>query len=491
MRPAQFPTPTLTPGQAVHFIGAGGVGMSALATLLAQRGYRVSGSDIAENGYTQKLNALGGQVFIGPHNAKNLPESALVVISTAISPENPEFALARERGQVVCHRSGLLKAILQDGALGIAFTHTVGITGTHGKTTLTAMAGWLLEVASVDPTIIAGGKLLAWQHTSKLSTQLSLDNTHEPVASPRPEGHAGNTIAIAELDESDGSLIAYQPTLSVLTNLELDHAEHFPGGIDELEAHFVEYVRNLHASHTVIINDGCPRLKRLFIDAPEDQLKQIKATLRALSDYPIPKAIYLPFPGEQYQLNARMALAIAAELGVSQTVGIEALSRYPGVGRRLEKLGEHLGFTLWDDYAHHPTEVLVTLGGMRERLPAGARLIAVFQPHRYTRLQALWDEFLTCFDTVDTLLLAPVYAAHEPELNGITHTAFADALRARQTAQACALAPSQVYATSADWHEVRTQLEAIATPGDWIVTLGAGDITFLLRRWVQVPVAAT
>ncbi|MEB3206960.1 MAG: Mur ligase domain-containing protein [Vampirovibrionales bacterium] len=473
MRPAEFALPSVCSAQSLHFIGVGGVGMSGLATLFAQTGYRVSGSDVSENGYTKKLAMLGARVMIGPQAPENVPDESLVVISTAIDADNPEFLKAKAAGLSICHRSGLLRSILQEGALGIPFEHTIGITGTHGKTTLTAMAGWIMDQAGLEPTVIAGGKMLAWQHTAKLGSHLK--------------------IAVAELDESDGSLLTYQPTMSVLTNLELDHAEHFPGGIAELEAHFVQFVKNLPATATVIVNDACPRLSRLFLS--EGTPPSWTATICPLSAFCLPDEVALPFPGAQYQLNAKMALALAAALNIDQATALSALATFPGVGRRLERLGtwtidsedpqSPISLQLLDDYAHHPTEVSVTLAGLRQQLPQGARLIAVFQPHRFTRLQALWDEFLTCFDCIDAVWITPVFAAHEPAIPNITHSSFADALRSRLQQQPfphTKLTPQNVFAApSDDWSLLREALKGFVKPGDSIVTLGAGSITFLLR----------
>ncbi len=469
----------LDKAQPVHFVGVGGIGMSGLAKVLLESGFRVSGSDVAESAYTQELVALGGQIFIG-HAASQVPESALLIVSSSIDRQNPEIAVALERGQEIHHRSGLLREIMQGALLG--HETTIGITGTHGKTTITGMSGLALHKAGLDPTIVVGGKM----PLLKTNAQLGADRKY----------------AVAELDESDGTILQYQPTLSVVANLELDHADHYTNGLQGLLDTFRTYIQALKPGSKVFYNVTCPNTKQLaeqnpahveaILLAPGDvftgQESQTTYWLKNARHYG--KGCYQAYvyrnakmlgelnmsvPGKHNLFNGLCAVAVGDQLGADFDELAEALQAFTGMGRRFEKVGELNHALLVDDYAHHPSEVLATLKAAKESLHGGnGRVVAVFQPHRYSRLQALWNEFLTCFVDADLLYLTDVYAAHEPVIPGMTADAFAQKVSH----------PNVRYVPlTSDFDRLRAELKAVVQPGDVVLSMGAGNITKLLRNW--------
>lgn len=472
----------LTPDRPLHFIGIGGIGMSGLAKLLLESGLRVSGSDVKESAITQQLQALGATIHLG-HQAEHVPTGASVVVSTAIDVKNPEIqkALADQLG--IYHRSDLLREILQGKALG--HETTVGVTGTHGKTTITGMTGMALRAAGLDPTIIAGGNIPA------LGTNAVLGKDRR--------------MAVAELDESDGTLIQYTPSLSVISNLELDHADHYADGLASIIQLFQQYLAALKPGSQVFFNMACPTTKALAEAAPS----HIKPILLAPGDVftgqePYPtywlknarvwrrgcyqSYIYkksrmlgeltLEVPGRHNLFNALAAIAMGDQLGADFEPMAQALREFTGMGRRFEKVGECQGALLVDDYAHHPTEVQVTLQAARESLQGGpGRIVAVFQPHRYTRLQALWEEFQTCFQQADRVYITDVYAASETPLPGIDAESFCRSIQEKQ------LHSDIRYLPKAEWTSLRDTLQPELKPQDILLSLGAGDITQLLRNW--------
>lgn len=463
----------------VHFVGVGGVGMSGLAKVLAQSGFQVSGSDLSESGYTQELSGLGVRIFIG-HTAEQVPANAVLIVSSSIDRKNPEIAVALERGQEIHHRSGLLREVMQGELLG--HETTIGITGTHGKTSITGMTGLALKLAGLEPTVVVGGKM----------PQL---NTNAILSPDRK-------YAVAELDESDGTILQYQPTLSVVANLELDHADHYTNGLEGVMDTFRTYLKALKPDSKVFYNITCPNTKRLMEESPEHlesillapgdvftgQEKQTTYWLKNARPYA--KGCYQAYvyrntrmlgelnmsvPGKHNLFNGLCAVAVGDQLGADFDALAEALQAFTGMGRRFEKVGELHHALLIDDYAHHPSEVLVTLKAAKESLQGtSGRVIAVFQPHRYSRLKALWDEFLTCFDDADLLYLTDVYAAHEPTIPGMTADAFAEKVKHPQ-AKYVPLEP--------DFGSLRAELKSVIQPGDVVLSMGAGNITKLLRNW--------
>jgi len=469
----------LDKAQPVHFVGVGGIGMSGLAKVLLESGFQVSGSDVADSAYTQELVKLGGRIFIG-HAAEQVPANAQLIVSSSIDRQNPEIAVALDRGQEIHHRSGLLREIMQGALMG--HQTTIGITGTHGKTTITGMTGLALHKAQLDPTVIVGGKM-------------PILNTNAIMGRERK-------YAVAELDESDGTILQYQPTLSVVANLELDHADHYTNGLQGLMDTFKTYLNALKPGSKVFYNITCPNVKQLAEQNPD----QVEAILLAPGDVftgqetqttywlknarPYGKGCYQAYvyrnakmlgelnmsvPGKHNLFNALCAVAIGDQLGADFDDLSEALFSFTGMGRRFEKVGELNNALLVDDYAHHPSEVLVTLKAAKESLQGtSGRVVAVFQPHRYSRLQALWDEFLTCFTDADLLYLTDVYAAHEPVIPGMTADAFAQKVQ-HPNAKYIPLTP--------DFDQLRQELKTVVQPGDVVLSMGAGNITKLLRQW--------
>jgi UDP-N-acetylmuramate--alanine ligase len=463
----------------VHFVGVGGVGMSGLAKILIQAGFQVSGSDLSESAYTEELQRLGGTIFIG-HAATQVPDNALIIVSSSINRQNPEIALALDLGLEVHHRSGLLREVMQGALLG--HETTIGITGTHGKTSITGMTGLALKLAGLEPTVVVGGKM------PQLNTNAILSPNHK--------------YAVAELDESDGTIVQYQPSMSVVANLELDHADHYTNGLEGVLDIFRTYLKALKPGSQVFYNVACPNTQRLMTESPPDLEsillapgdvftgQETQTTYWLKNARPYSRGCYqgyvyrnskmlgelnMSVPGMHNLFNGLCAVAVGDQLGVDFDQLAEALQAFTGMGRRFEKVGELNHTLLVDDYAHHPSEVLVTLKAAKESLQGSkGRVIAVFQPHRYSRLQALWNEFLTCFGDADLLYLTDVYAAHEPVIPGMTSDAFAEAVKH----------PNAHYVPlTSDFGALRAALKSEMRPGDIVLSMGAGNITKLLRNW--------
>ena len=468
----------------VHFVGIGGIGMSGLARILLESGFKVSGSDITRNASTEKLASMGAKIFNG-HSAENLPDNAYVVVSTSITNNNPEVEAARTRKFPIAHRSSLLREILHGESLG--HTHTVGITGTHGKTTITGMTGVALTAANLSPSIIAGGILPEMDTNAVLS--------------------ANRQYAVAELDESDGSIIQYTPEVTVISNLELDHADHYTEGLGGVIGTFEKFLSTLKPGSKVIYNVSCPQTKALSETPPEG----VEAILVSPGDtfngneaqvtYWLKNArhhghgayqgyvyknrgllgeLHLNLPGKHNLFNALCAIAAGDQLGSDFDAMTAALRTFTGMKRRFEKTGEFNNATLIDDYAHHPTEVRATLATARDITKAtNGRVVAIFQPHRYSRLKALWDDFAACLDEADVVYITDVYSASEEPIEGATADVFAKSVSH----------PNCQYFTTLDEHGnysfdvLRAELKKISQRGDLIISLGAGNLTQLLRNW--------
>ena len=470
---------TLDPAQPLHFVGIGGVGMSGLAKILLEAGYSISGSDVAENAYTQQLVALGCKLALG-HAAENVPAGAALIVSSSINRENPEIAKALDLGLPIHHRSVLLRDILQGAKLG--HSSPIGITGTHGKTSITGMTGLALRAAGLDPTIIVGGKM--------------------PQLATNAVWGKAKQYAIAELDESDGTIVQYQPALSVVANLELDHADHYTNGLQGVMDTFRQYLSALKPGSKVFYNVSCPNTKLLAEENPahveailispgevftgqETQTTYWLKNARHFSKGCYQGYVYrngkmlgelsMSVPGKHNLFNGLCAVAVGDQLGADFEDLAGALQQFTGMGRRFEKVGELNNALLIDDYAHHPSEVAVTLKAAKESLHgSNGRVIAVFQPHRYTRLEALWADFAACFGDADQVYLTDVYSAHEPEIPGITSAAMAEQMthpHARYIQQ------------NPGFTLLRETLKAEIRPGDIVLSMGAGNITQLLRQW--------
>ena len=398
-------------GRKLHFVGIGGAGMSGLALVCAELGASVTGSDRADSSYMERLRAAGIEPVVG-HDAANLPEGAEVVVSTAIGDGNPELALARERGVEPIHRGALLAALCAEKRL-------IAVAGTHGKTTTTAMLVWALRALGADPAFFVGGE----------------------VPGLGPEGAAANAgwgngeWVVAEADESDGSFLRLAPEVAIVTNVEMDHHSHW-GSIAALRAAFAEFEAKAGA-----------------VARPEDCELEIE----------------LAVPGRHNLLNARAAVAAAALAGFDAEAAARALADFPGVHRRLELKGESGGARVYDDYAHHPTEVEAALSALRGLEPR--RLVAVFQPHLYSRTKALADRFGAALALADEAIVLDVYPAREEpvgELAGVSGLDVARAAADRMGGRPVAWLPDAGAAPAA--------LARRIGPGDVLVTIGAGDV---------------
>ena len=430
----------------LHFVGIGGAGMSGLALVCARLGATVTGSDRADSSYMERLRRAGLEPHIG-HDAANLPEGAEVVVSTAIGDDNPELALARERGVDVLHRGALLAELCAEKQL-------IAVAGTHGKTTTTAMLVWALRAIGADPAFFVGGE----------------------VPGVGDDGEAANAgwgegeWVVAEADESDASFLRLCPEIAVVTNVEMDHHTRW-GSLAELHRAFREFLSS--ATGVAVPADGS--LDDLIGGTPPPTGRNVVhgPTNRPVggfdADRPGPVELPLAVPGRHNLLNARAALAAIELAGFEVEAAATALAGFPGVRRRLELKGERNGARVYDDYAHHPTEVRATLSALRELSPA--HLIAVFQPHLYSRTKALSEEFGAALSLADEVAVLDVYPAREEpvgELAGVSGLWVARATAERMGGRPVWWLPSAGRAEAA--------LGSRLGPGQVLVTLGAGDV---------------
>ena len=442
----------LDTARTVHLVGIGGAGMSALASILLQRGQAVTGSDLRGGRAAGALTAMGARVFIG-HAADHLGDAALVVVSTAVPADNPEVAAARDRGIPVVHRAQLLAELMRG-------RRSVLVAGTHGKTTTTSMLTVALQSAGVDPSFAIGGMI------------------HEQGASAH---HGLGDVFVAEADESDRSLLVYRPDCAIVTNVELDHHDVYDG-LEDVLATFEQFLqhRTDGAPAIVCADDAGARTLAAAVASPvvtygQSSDADVQVTALAL-DAEASRCtllrngqhfadLVLRVPGLHNLLNATAALVAVDWAGADLAAAIEGLAHFGGAQRRFERIGTSGGVAVIDDYAHHPTEITATLAAARQA--ADGRLIAVFQPHRYSRTAALAGDLGRSLGGADVAVVTDVYAAGEAPEPGVTGQLVADA------AAAAGVATSYVPALS----DVPAAVAAMARRGDLILTLGAGDIT--------------
>jgi UDP-N-acetylmuramate--alanine ligase len=421
----------------LHFLGIGGAGMSGLALVCARLGATVSGSDRADSSYMERLRAAGLEPVVG-HDAANLPEGAELVVSTAIGEDNPELVAARERGLRPIHRGALLAQLCAEKRL-------IAIAGTHGKTTTTSMAVWALRAIGADPAFFVGGEVPG----------LGADGAAANA------GWGEGEWVVAEADESDASFLELKPEIAVVTNVEMDHHARW-GSLAELHRAFRDFIAP--ARGAVLPADG--------------SLDDLGAGGRAVgfdADAPGPAELNLAVPGRHNRANARAALAAIGLAGLDVGAAAAALADFPGVRRRLELKGSRGVVPIYDDYAHHPTEVRAALSALRELEPE--RLLAVFQPHLYSRTKALAEEFGAALALADEVAVLDVYPAREEpvgELAGVSGLRVAQAAAERMGGRRVWWLPDPVAARRA----VADLLdEDGGRPGSQIlVTLGAGDV---------------
>ena len=447
----------------IHFIGIGGAGMGGIAEVLANEGYQISGSDIANNAVTQRLNQLGATIFIG-HEASHVAGASVVVVSTAIKSDNPEVVAARELRIPVVRRAEMLAELMR-------YRHGIAIAGTHGKTTTTSLVSSIYAEADRDPTFVIGGLLNSAGTNARLGSSRYL---------------------IAEADESDASFLHLQPMVSIVTNIEADHMDTYGGDFNKLKATFIEFLHNLpfYGLAVVCIDDPVirgllPDIGRATItygysdDADVQVLDFVQDHNR--SSFKVRRqdgsllAVTLNLPGRHNALNAAAAIAVATEDGIDDEAITAALSRFEGVGRRFQHYGEFATgqgqVMLVDDYGHHPSEVRVTINSVRAGWPE-RRLVMIFQPHRYTRTRDLYEDFAEVLSKVDVLILLDVYAAGEEPIPGADSRALCRSIRQRGQ-----LDPVFVATTA----EVPGVLAGLLAEGDLVLTQGAGNVGALAR----------
>ena len=444
----------------IHFIGIGGIGMSGIAEVLLNLGYTVQGSDASDNANVKRLREKGASVSVG-HAAENLGDAEVVVVSTAIKRDNPELAAAREKRLPVVRRAEMLAELMR-------LKTCVAIAGTHGKTTTTSIVATLLDAGGFDPTVINGGIINAYGTNARLG--------------------AGDWMVV-EADESDGTFLKLPADVAIVTNIDPEHLDHFKT-FDAIKGAFRSFVENLpfygfsvmcidHPTVQDLVGQIEDRRVITYGENPQADVRLIdidlnggKSRFKVLirdrktgTETVIPDLV-MPMPGHHNALNATAAIAVAHELGMSAEAIRKALAGFGGVKRRFTRTGEWNGVTIFDDYGHHPVEIAAVLRAARASTKG--QVIAVMQPHRYTRLKALFNDFCTCFNDADAVVVAPVYAAGEQPIPGAERDDLIAGLKARGHRQAIALDGPQALAGI---------VRRLARPGDYVICLGAGTIT--------------
>jgi UDP-N-acetylmuramate--alanine ligase len=452
----------------IHFVGIGGIGMSGIAEVMHNLGYQVQGSDIAEGASVERLRARGMVVHIG-HKAENVEGVAVVVTSTAVRRTNPEVAAALEARIPVVRRAEMLAELMR-------LKSTVAVAGTHGKTTTTSMIATLLDAGGIDPTVINGGIIEQYGSNARLGD---------------------SDWMVVEADESDGSFLRLDGTIAVVTNIDPEHLDHY-GDFDGVKRAFVEFIHNVPFYGAAVLCIDHPEVQAVIGEVRDRKVVTYGFSLQAdICGVNVRSAeggnsfdvivrqrgehdrriegVHLPMPGRHNVQNALAAIAVAIEMGCSDEVIRTGFARFGGVRRRFTRVGSvdlaGGAVTVIDDYAHHPVEIRAVLAAAREAVGAsGGRVIAVAQPHRYSRLKDLMNDFQSCFDDADIAYVAPVYPAGEEPIAGVDHTALVAGMKARGHRAAREIAGAEALA------EV---LAGDIAPGDMVVCLGAGDIT----RW--------
>jgi UDP-N-acetylmuramate--alanine ligase len=444
----------------IHFVGIGGIGMSGIAEVLVNLGYTVQGSDASENANVARLREHGVKVSVG-HRSENVDGADVVVVSTAIKRDNPELMAARASRIPVVRRAEMLAELMR-------LKSCVAISGTHGKTTTTSMVATLLDAGGLDPTVVNGGIINAYGTNARLG--------------------AGEWMVV-EADESDGTFLKLPADIAIVTNVDPEHLDHFKT-FEAVQDAFRNFVENVPfygfavmcIDHAIVqslvgkIEDrrivtygenpqADVRLVGLTSGGGSSQFKVVIKSRKTGATHEI-KDIVLPMPGRHNASNATAAIAVAHELGISDDAIRKAIASFGGVKRRFTKTGEWNGVTIIDDYGHHPVEIAAVLKAARDSYDG--RVIAVVQPHRYTRLQSLFEEFCTCFNDADAVVVAEVYSAGEAPIEGIDRDHFVEGLRAHGHREVIPLPKAA---------DLAGIVKGLAKPGDLVVCLGAGNIT--------------
>ncbi len=443
----------------IHFVGIGGIGMSGIAEVMHQLGYRVQGSDQADGYAVDGLRKVGIPVVIG-HDPANLGDASVVVCSTAIARGNPEVEAAIERRLPLVRRAEMLAELMR-------MQSTIAVAGTHGKTTTTSMIAAMLDAGGIDPTVINGGVINAYGSNARLGK---------------------SDWMVVEADESDGSFLRLDGTIAVVTNIDPEHLDHY-GSFDAVKDSFVEFIENVPFYGLAILCVDHPEVQNILsrirdrrvvtygfsalADLRADNvvtgadgtrfdaiLLQRDGTRRTIGP------IHVPMPGRHNVQNALAAVAVGVELGMNDATIAGGLSRFEGVKRRFTRVGNVDGTVIVDDYAHHPVEIRAVLSAAREATQG--RVIGVVQPHRFTRLRDLMEDFQNAFNEADVVFVTPVYAAGEQPIEGIDAAALAEGVRAHG---------HRMVRTVTDLDDLCDGLRDLAAPGDLVICMGAGDIT--------------
>ena len=444
----------------VHFIGIGGIGMSGIAEVLHNLGYRVQGSDQADGANVQRLRDKGITCFVG-HKAENLGDAEVVVVSTAVKKTNPELMAAREKLLPVVRRAEMLAELMR-------FRNAIAIGGTHGKTTTTSMVATLLDAGGLDPTVVNGGIINAYGTNARMG---------------------GGDWMVVEADESDGTFLKLPADVAVITNIDPEHLDHY-GSFDKVRDAFRQFVENVPFYGFGVMCIDHPEVQALVSRIEDRRVvtygENKQADVRfsnvrmegATSVFDVTirdrksgtektiESLRLPMPGRHNISNATAAIAVAHELGLSSEDILKGLSSFGGVKRRFTHTGSWNGVEIFDDYGHHPVEIKAVLKAARDA--CSGKVIAVAQPHRFTRLRDLFDDFAACFNDADTVLLAPVYAAGEDAIDGVNSETLVERIRAGGHRDARNIAGPEAIAPI---------VRELAQPGDYVILLGAGNIT--------------
>ncbi len=458
-------SPAFAPGDVgiLHFVGIGGIGMSGIAELLNNLGYRVQGTDMSENYTIERLRKLGITVHVGPHDGAHLGDATAVIISSAVKADNPEVKEARARRIPVVRRAEMLAELMR-------LKTTISIAGTHGKTTTTSLVSTLLLAADYKPTVVNGGIINAYGTNAILGE---------------------SDWMVVEADESDGTFIRIPSTVAVITNIDPEHLDHY-GSFDALKSAFAQFLEQLPFYGFGVLCIDHPEVQNLMARVNDRRIISYgtspQADVRAVNIRSIQngqlfdvelankdgaitiiKDVQLPMYGMHNVRNALASIAVAREIGIEDAVILRGLREFRGVKRRFTKTGEAQGVTVIDDYGHHPVEIAATLASARQAVEGAAgRVIAVMQPHRYSRLSHLFTDFATCFNDADSVLIADVYAAGEAPIEGVDRDALVAAIRDHGHRHVMALPTPDMLAEL---------LADIVQAGDIVVCLGAGSIS--------------
>ncbi len=439
----------------VHFVGIGGVGMSGIAEILLSLGFRVSGSDVRSSETTQRLASLGAKIWIG-HHADHLERADVVVVSSAVSHDNPEVLAALERRIAVIPRAEMLAELMR-------MQTSIAVAGMHGKTTTTSMIAWVLAAGGYDPTVVIGGKVDSLGGGARLGQ---------------------GELLVAEADESDRSFLKLFPTIAIITNMDREHLDCY-SSIKEIRAAFLEFINRIpFYGYAILCLDDpevqtiIPEINKRFLTyglssqaafrAAKPRLQGHSSSFQVFKDDVLLGEVTLPMPGLHNIVNALAAICTADMFEVSFEVAKAALDGFPGVQRRFTVRGTAAGVTVIDDYGHHPTEIKAVLQAATQI--AQKRIAVLFQPHRYTRTQALFDEFLTAFNNSDLLYVMDIYPASERPIDGVSGEALCRGIKSRGH-KACR------YLSKTD--NIAEVVAGDLQPGDILITLGAGDVTKL------------